>query len=134
MVNAMLQRLGDRLRDARGERGLSLQAAAGAAQISTGYLHKLEAGRVGSPSPRVLRRLAAALGVPYRTLLELAGYLEPGDDPTKEDAMPATTPPPPTNQELSRLLGAIREDLARLEARQDDLARLVERALDRDRA
>ena len=128
----MLQRLGDTLRDARGRRGLSLQAAGDAAQISTGYLHKLEAGRVGSPSPRVLQRLAGVLGVPYWTLMEEAGYLAPAAaDPTREDPMPAT---PPTNQELARLLAAIRDDLARLQARQEDLARVVERALGRDRA
>jgi transcriptional regulator with XRE-family HTH domain len=127
----MLQRLGDTLRDARGRRGLSLQAAGDAAQISTGYLHKLEAGRVGSPSPRVLQRLAGVLGVPYWTLMEEAGYLAPAAaDPTREDPMPAT---PPTNQELARLLAAIRDDLARLQARQEDLARVVERALERDR-
>ena len=127
----MLQRLGDTLRDARGRRGLSLQAAGDAAQISTGYLHKLEAGRVGSPSPRVLQRLAGVLGVPYWTLMEEAGYLAPAAaDPTREDPMRAT---PPTNQELARLLAAIRDDLARLQARQEDLARVVERALERDR-
>jgi transcriptional regulator with XRE-family HTH domain len=128
----MLQRLGDTLRDARGRRGLSLQAAGDAAQISTGYLHKLEAGRVGSPSPRVLQRVAGVLGVPYWTLMEEAGYLAPAvADPTREDPMPAT---PPTNQELARLLAAIRDDLVRLEARQEELARVVERALARDRA
>jgi len=137
----MLQRLGDTLRDARGRRGLSLQAAGDAAQISTGYLHKLEAGRVGTPSPRVLQRVAGVLGVPYWTLMEQAGYLEPAHparggaetaaDPTREDPMPAT---PPTNQELARLLAAIRDDLARLQARQEDLARVVERAVGRDRA
>jgi transcriptional regulator with XRE-family HTH domain len=127
----VLQRLGDTLRDARGRRGLSLQAAGDAAQISTGYLHKLEAGRVGSPSPRVLQRLAGVLGVRYWTLMEEAGYLAPAtEDPTREDPMPAT---PPTNEELARLLAAIRDDLARLQARQDDLARAVERALARDR-
>jgi hypothetical protein len=45
--------------------------------------------------------------------------------------MPAT---PPTNLELAQLLAAIRDDLARLQARQEDLARVVERALGRDRA
>jgi len=137
----MLQRLGDTLRDARGRRGLSLQAAGDAAQISTGYLHKLEAGRVGSPSPRVLQRVAGVLGVPYWTLMEQAGYLAPAPPasggaetaayPTREDPMPAT---PPTNLELAQLLAAIRDDLARLQARQEDLARVVERALGRDRA
>jgi hypothetical protein len=70
--------------------------------------------------------------VPYWTLMEEAGYLAPAvADPTREGPMPAT---PPTNQELARLLAAIRDDLVRLEARQEELARVVERALARERA
>jgi hypothetical protein len=81
--------------------------------------------------------------VPYGTLMELADYLVPpspaGLDAEPQEvpmppaaAQPATDPPAPTNRELARLLAAIREDLAHLQARQDDLARLVERALVRD--
>jgi len=104
------------LREARAAKGLSLQAAAGAANISTGYLHKLEAGGVNTPSPRVLQRLAGVLDVPYWTLMERAGYVEP-----KEPAVSAT--PAPTNAEIVRLLQAIREELARLAERQEELAR-----------
>jgi transcriptional regulator with XRE-family HTH domain len=141
----MLPRLGRCLVDARATRGRSLQAVASAARISTGYLHKLEAGRVGSPSPRVLHRLADVLGVPYWTLMELADYLVP-PPPGGPHAQPQEVPMPPaaaqpaaepsaaTNRELAHQLAAIRDDLARLQAHQDELARLVERALARDPA
>ena len=45
-----------------------------AAEISAAYLQKLERGQVDEPSPRILRRLAAALGIEYTRLMELAGY------------------------------------------------------------
>jgi transcriptional regulator with XRE-family HTH domain len=72
----MLEGLARELRAAREARGESLEAVAGPARISAAYLHKLERGVVGSPSPRVLARLAGVLGVPYLGLMELAGYLD----------------------------------------------------------
>jgi transcriptional regulator with XRE-family HTH domain len=61
-----------------------------AAGISSPYLLKLERGSVGSPSPRVLARVADALEIPYLRLMELAGYLD------EEDlaALPARIPKP----------------------------------------
>jgi len=102
--------LGDELKRARSARGLSLESASRAARISQGYLHKLEAGGVDSPSPRVLQRLSEVLGVPYRRLMELADYLMP-----EEDVMPKPSPAP-TNAEIVRLLEAIRAELAELRA------------------
>lgn len=72
----MLIELGTALRDARGNRNASLDAIASPAKISATYLQKLERGEVGSPSPRVLARLAAVLDVSYLRLMELAGYLD----------------------------------------------------------
>ncbi len=72
----MLERLGNELRAVRKLRERSLQGVAGPAKISVSYLQKLENGAVNDPSPRVLRRLAGALEVPYGRLMELAGYLE----------------------------------------------------------
>ena len=74
----MLVKLGRELGDARGRRRLSLQAVAEPANISAAYLQKLERGVVDTPSPRVLGRLAAVLGVPYLGLMQLAGYLDDG--------------------------------------------------------
>jgi transcriptional regulator with XRE-family HTH domain len=53
---------GARLKALRGERGLS-QAAVAKGGLSTGYLSRLEAG-TRPPTPRVVRHLAARLGVP----------------------------------------------------------------------
>lgn len=72
----MLRELGETLRQARQERALSLQSAAEPARITAPYLQKLERGLVTTPSPHVLGRLAAVLGIPYLRLMELAGYLD----------------------------------------------------------
>jgi transcriptional regulator with XRE-family HTH domain len=119
----MREALGHALHDARTARGLSLEAAGRAAKISQGYLHKLEAGRVGNPSPRVLLRLAGVLGVSYGRLMELAEYVMP-DEPT---GAPMTATQPPTNDELARLLDAMLRELAELKHGQADLARAVTR-------
>jgi len=76
----MLVELGDKLRTVRQLRVLSLAGVAQRAKISATYLQKLEAGRVGSPSPRVLLRLAEVLDVSYANLMELAGYLFPSSE------------------------------------------------------
>lgn len=133
-----MQQLAEQLRKARADRGLSLEAASGAAKISTAYLHKLEAGGVTTPSPHVLRRLAQVLGVPYRTLMELAGYLDPEpvalaraeDQPTApegEDRMKsATGAEAPTNAEIVRLLEALRSELGALRHGQEELLKRLE--------
>ena len=71
----MLEELGQTLKNAREGHRESLQTVAQAARISVAYLQKLERGEVGTPSPHVLRRLGAALALPYLELLALAGYL-----------------------------------------------------------
>jgi len=76
----MLEVLGKELRAVRKLRERSLQGVAGPAKISVAYLQKLENGVVNDPSPRVLRRLAGALEVPYYRLMELAGYLDPDQE------------------------------------------------------
>lgn len=118
----MRPELGAELRRARTARGLSLDAAGRAANISQGYVHKLEAGRVESPSPRVLRRLGEVLDVPYERLMELAGYLVPGTDPRPREETAMPTGAPPTNQELARLLERVLEELIEVRRDQRELA------------
>jgi len=128
--------LGEQLRDARSTRGLSLDAASRAAKISQGYLHKLEAGRVENPSPRVLQRLSEVLGVPYGRLMQLADYLMPGDavsaesgqrSPKEVDVTAKTTDEPATNRELVRLLEAVLRELAEVRHSQDELSHAFKR-------
>jgi transcriptional regulator with XRE-family HTH domain len=80
-----IQTLGGVLREARTDHDLTLQDVAGRARCSPGYVHKLEADRVHTPSPRVLAGLAEALGLPYPQLMTAAGYEPPnvGDEATR---------------------------------------------------
>jgi HTH-type transcriptional regulator, competence development regulator len=77
--------LGERLRRARRQRSLSEVAAA--AEISTAYLQKLEAGMVKQPSPNILYQLAQALTIRYAELMRLAGYVVP-DEPAESERPP----------------------------------------------
>jgi HTH-type transcriptional regulator, competence development regulator len=66
--------LGEQLKTVRLVKGLSLREVARPAEISVAYLQKLESGEVGQPSPNILFRLGNVLGVPYETMMVLAGY------------------------------------------------------------
>lgn len=126
--------LGEQLRQARAAHRLSLEATGRAARISQGYLHKLEAGRVENPSPRVLQRLSEVLDVPYGRLMELADYLMPSDQPAgtplpKEETTMAsqTQSDTPTNRELMRLLQSVLDQLAELDRGQQALTEALKR-------
>ena len=45
--------------------------------ISATEVSRLEAGKRQRPAPDILRSVAESLAIDYRTLLQLAGYLEP---------------------------------------------------------
>ena len=77
--------LGRLLLDARSARGAPLHVVAEGAGCSTAYVHKLEQGRVRSPSPRVLAGLARTLGLGYDELMRGAGY---GPSPPSGEAPP----------------------------------------------
>jgi transcriptional regulator with XRE-family HTH domain len=130
----MLVELGEQLRSARTARGLSLEVASRAAKISQGYLHKLEAGQVKSPSPRVLQRLSEVLGISYRRLMKLADYLMPDEGGSQEagaieeeKAMAQTNVKSPTNSELARLLEKVLCELAEVRRDQKQLAQALAR-------
>jgi len=66
--------LGARIRSLREEIGLSQAQLAEQAGLSQGYLSQIENNEVQNPSASVLFRLAQALHVDPRCLLEAAGY------------------------------------------------------------
>lgn len=68
--------LGARIRNLREEIGLSQAQLAAQAELSQGYLSQIENDEVHNPSAAVLFRLAKALHVDPRSLLEAAGYKE----------------------------------------------------------
>ena len=69
------KQLGEKLKEVRELRRLSLAAVAGPADMSATYLQKLEQGKVESPSPHRLYSLANQLDVSYNDLMDLAGYV-----------------------------------------------------------
>jgi transcriptional regulator with XRE-family HTH domain len=73
--------LGTMLRESRSAHDLSLQQVAERAGCSPGYVHKLEMDRVRTPSPRVLARVAEALGLDYGQVMSAAGYQQVGSTP-----------------------------------------------------
>ena len=66
---AFLNRLGERVRDARARRGLTRKDLARESRVSERYLAQLEAGH-GNISILLLRQIAAALGLALNDLLE----------------------------------------------------------------
>jgi transcriptional regulator with XRE-family HTH domain len=117
--------MGEHLRTSREALHLSTQAAAEKAAISTGYLFKLESGYVGSPSPRVLHRLAGVLKVPYWQVMGLAGYVTPERDDAGErmPELPSPADPAPTNQRIVELLDTVLAELRDLGSEVRELRR-----------
>jgi len=66
--------LGRRIRELREQMGLSQAQLASCAHVSQGYLCQLEREEVKNPSAAILLRLASALYVDPRELLDAAGY------------------------------------------------------------
>jgi len=75
-------RLGTYLFRARVDRYMTLSDLSRWSGVSHPYLSQLESGRIATPSPHVLRKIADALQVPYLDLLVEAGYL------TRDEAAP----------------------------------------------
>jgi transcriptional regulator with XRE-family HTH domain len=46
-------------------------------RVSNSYLYQLEAGEVKEPSPNILYEIAKVYQVPYKALMQLAGYIAP---------------------------------------------------------
>lgn len=63
--------LGQRLRDLREQRGMSLQALATASGVTKTYLWSLERGKHSNPTVAVAKSLASALGVTAESMLGL---------------------------------------------------------------
>jgi HTH-type transcriptional regulator, competence development regulator len=86
-MNAALRAFGERLRDLRRAKGLTLRQLADATEVDFTYLSKLENGRVSySPSADMVRKLAQALDADPLELLELANKLPPELDSVRGSA------------------------------------------------
>ena len=67
------------VRSLRERAGLSLRQVEASSGVSNAYLSQIESGKVGAPSPKILERLAGALGASYVDLLAAAGHLDLAD-------------------------------------------------------
>ena len=72
------EKLGAFLASARNKLQMTLRAVEGVTGISNAYLSQLEHGRIKTPAPQNLFKLAELYRVPYELLMELAGYPVPG--------------------------------------------------------
>ena len=81
--------IGPTIRKLRQERELSQETLASSAQVSSGYLSKLERGVYKQPSFEVLSRIATALQIPVADLYRAAGieHLLAEADPTLEPVL-----------------------------------------------
>jgi transcriptional regulator with XRE-family HTH domain len=70
----MAEKFGDYLKQRREQKHLTLRQVEEDTGIQNAYLSQLENGKIASPSPKYLHKLAGAYGVPYSMLLEMAGY------------------------------------------------------------
>ncbi len=76
-VTNVSKELGDKLRQYRNLKGLTLRDVERETKVSNAYLNQLEQGNIKEPSPHFLHKLANFYGVSYTNLLKLAGYLMP---------------------------------------------------------
>ena len=70
-------KLGQYLRALRESKGLSLRQVESKSGISNAFVSQMESGKVKQPSPGILYKIAELYGVPYDSLMELAGYPSP---------------------------------------------------------
>ena len=71
------EKLGTFLASARNKLEMTLRAVEEKTGISNAYLSQLEHGKIKTPAPQNLYKLAHLYRVPYELLMELAGYPVP---------------------------------------------------------
>ena len=69
--------LGEKLKQLRQVRGLTLREVENDCDISNSYLNQLENDNIKDPSPRVLWSLAQFYNASYEEFMNLAGYVPP---------------------------------------------------------
>ena len=70
---------GEYLKRLRERANVSQESLAEEAEISSAYISQIESGRRNPPTPDVLRRMAAPLGVPYIVLMRQADHIRDED-------------------------------------------------------
>jgi HTH-type transcriptional regulator, competence development regulator len=81
-----LKALGEMLRNARSQAGLTLREVEGKTKISNAYLSQVEGAKIKQPSPAILHKLCDLYGCSYAAALEMAGYPIPNGKQQPVDA------------------------------------------------
>src|SRR6185437_9863137 len=81
-----MKAFGDAIRAARIKTGVSQKLLADRIGLSRESISNYERGEVQVISPALLDAFAATLGLDARDLARIAGYLNPGSDPTSESS------------------------------------------------
>jgi HTH-type transcriptional regulator, competence development regulator len=74
-----LNRFGEKLRQLRKEKGLSIRKLSELSGVAHSYLSQVETGKRGIPKVDTLEKIGAGLNIPSFDLLLLAGYIDPND-------------------------------------------------------
>jgi transcriptional regulator with XRE-family HTH domain len=95
----MTDRLGPFLAKARSATGKSLRTVERETGISNAYLSQLETGKIKTPAPQNLHRLAETYRVPYELLMELAGFPVPDSSVPSESVSARIGPVTPDEED-----------------------------------
>jgi transcriptional regulator with XRE-family HTH domain len=98
--------LGKYLAELRQGRGLTFRDLEEKTGISNGYLNLLEHDRIKRPSPETLFKLANFFGVPFSTLMKVAGH--------PSETAEAAAPDPDREMAAALLEDLTREELQRV--------------------
>lgn len=101
----MARTLAEELGRLRAVRKVTLRQVEEAIGISNAYLSQLERGDAVKPSPHWLHKLSKYYGVPYESLMALAGYLD-----VEAATRKGSTQRPPSSLELLLMSANLSED------------------------
>jgi HTH-type transcriptional regulator, competence development regulator len=104
----MTDKLGSFLAAARNSAGMSLRGVERATGISNAYLSQLETGKIKTPAPQNLHKLAELYGVSYELLMELAGFPLPNSSLAPQAQGMAARIGPVTEEEEEALVEYLR--------------------------
>jgi transcriptional regulator with XRE-family HTH domain len=100
----MTEKLGPFLASARNATGKSLRTVERETGISNAYLSQLENGKIKTPAPQNLYKLAEIYSLPYELLMELAGFPVPNNSGSAPAGRPIAARIGPVTQEEEEAL------------------------------
>lgn len=103
-----MENFGYHLKRLRESRGMTVNQLAMYSQISSASISRYESGERGAPKAENIKKLAAALKMPYEELMRIAGHL---DKETKEEVPGEETEEDLKIKEIDRLVRKVTKDM-----------------------